>query len=130
MAPECASERPKNKRADHRQMQLGMLEFSNASQSRAPAVQPRGSLRTSFNFLEQLSRALAWKNAFVWIPDSKTSNGIAEAPLTDIAVRGFREQTGLAGNSLWLFLGENPGGRHKSLKTVWHALLRSAKAHA
>ncbi len=28
------------------------------------------------------------ENAFVWIPDSKTANGIAEVPLTDIAIRG------------------------------------------
>jgi len=25
-------------------------------------------------------------NAFVWIPDSKTVNGIAEVPLTEIAI--------------------------------------------
>jgi len=67
------------------------------------------------------------ENAFVWIPDSKTANGIAEVPLTDIAVSAFRDQFGLAGNSIWLFPGENPSGHQKSLKTVWHAVLRRAK---
>jgi integrase len=67
------------------------------------------------------------ENAFVWIPDSKTANGIAEVPLTDIAVTAFRDQFGLAGNSVWLFPGENPSGHQKSLKTVWHAVLRRAK---
>ena len=67
------------------------------------------------------------ENAFVWIPDSKTANGIAEVPLTDIAVSAFRDQFGLAGNSVWLFPGKNPSGHQKSLKTVWHAVLRRAK---
>jgi hypothetical protein len=32
------------------------------------------------------------ENAFAWIPDSKTSNGIAEAPMTDLAVETSRDQ--------------------------------------
>ena len=28
-------------------------------------------------------------NAVVWIPDSKTPNGVAEVPLTDLAVEGI-----------------------------------------
>ena len=35
-------------------------------------------------------------NGVVWIPDSKTPNGIAEVPLTDIAVSAFRDQIKLA----------------------------------
>ena len=31
-------------------------------------------------------------NAVVWIPDSKTPNGVAEVPLTELAVKAFREQ--------------------------------------
>lgn len=30
------------------------------------------------------------ENAVVWIPDSKTPNGVAEVPLTEIAVKAFR----------------------------------------
>jgi integrase len=31
-------------------------------------------------------------NATVWIPDSKTPNGIAEIPLTPLAIEAFRSQ--------------------------------------
>jgi integrase len=31
-------------------------------------------------------------NAVVWIPESKTPNGVAEVPLTEIAVMAFRNQ--------------------------------------
>jgi integrase len=32
------------------------------------------------------------ENAVVWIPDSKTASGVAEVPLTDLAVEAFRNQ--------------------------------------
>jgi integrase len=68
------------------------------------------------------------ENAVVWIPDSKTPNGIAEVPLTDLAVAGFRDQLQISGNGDWLFPSdENPTGHQKTLKTVWHATLRRAK---
>ena len=67
-------------------------------------------------------------NAVVWIPDSKTPNGIAEVPLTEVAVKAFREQIRIAGPGPWLFASdENPTGHQKTLKTVWHATLRRAK---
>jgi integrase len=66
-------------------------------------------------------------NAVVWIPDSKTENGVAEVPLTEIAVKAFRDQLGLAGGSPWLFPSdENPSGHQKTLKTVWQSALRRA----
>jgi integrase len=37
------------------------------------------------------------ENAVVWIPDSKTPNGIAEVPLTELAVEAFRDQISIAG---------------------------------
>ena len=68
------------------------------------------------------------ENAVVWIPDSKTPNGIAEVPLTDLAIEAFREQIRIAGPGPWLFPSdENPTGHQKTLKTVWHATLRRAK---
>ncbi len=68
------------------------------------------------------------ENAVVWIPDSKTANGIAEVPLTEIAIKAFRDQCVLSGESPWLFPSEeNPSGHQKTLKTVWHAALRRAK---
>ena len=42
-------------------------------------------------------------NATVWIPDSKTENGIAEVPLTDMALQAFKDQIQLAGPGPWLF---------------------------
>ena len=55
------------------------------------------------------------ENAVVWIPDSKTPNGIAEVPLTDIAVEAFRDQIGIAGPGPWLFPSdENPSGHQKT----------------
>ena len=42
------------------------------------------------------------ENKVVWIPDSKTPNGVAEAPLTDLAVGALRDQMQLAGNSSYL----------------------------
>ncbi len=68
------------------------------------------------------------ENGTVWIPDSKTPNGIAEVPLTEIAADAFRKQLALSGPSLFLFPSEeNPDGYQKTFKTVWHATLRRAK---
>jgi len=68
------------------------------------------------------------ENRTVWIPDSKTPNGIAEVPLTEIAVEAFRKQIGLSGSNPFLFPSEgNPDGYQKTFKTVWHATLRRAK---
>jgi len=67
------------------------------------------------------------ENAVVWIPDSKTPNGIAEVPLTPIAAEAFRDQLRLSPCSPYLFPSdENPSGHQKTLKTVWHATLRRA----
>jgi hypothetical protein len=46
-------------------------------------------------------------NQTMWIPDSKTDCGVAEAPLTQIAVEAFRSQIEIAGSSPFLF--PNPG---------------------
>jgi integrase len=66
-------------------------------------------------------------NATVWIPDSKTENGVAEVPLTPIAVNAFQNQLSLAGPSDWLFPGtRTTGRRYKSVKGIWRAALRKA----
>ena len=68
------------------------------------------------------------ENRTVWIPDSKTPNGIAEVPLTEIAVEAFRQQLALSGPSPFLFPSDgNADGHQKTLKTVWHATLRRAQ---
>jgi integrase len=68
------------------------------------------------------------ENGVAWIPDSKTPNGIAEVPLTDLAIEAFREQSGISGKGIWLFPSEgNPSGHQKSLRTAWRLTLRRAK---
>jgi len=67
-------------------------------------------------------------NAVVWIPDSKTPNGVAEVPRTPIAVQAFRDQLRLSPCSPFLFPSdENPNRHQRTLKTVWSATLRRAK---
>jgi integrase len=67
-------------------------------------------------------------NAVVWIPDSKTPNGIAEAPLTLLAVEAFRDQIKIAGEGPFLFPSKlNPSGHQRILKTAWSKTLRRAK---
>lgn len=67
-------------------------------------------------------------NAVVWIPDSKTPNGIAEVPLTPLAVEAFRDQLAIAGPGQFLFPSDkNKSGHQVALKTVWTKTLRRAK---
>jgi integrase len=67
-------------------------------------------------------------NAMVWIPDSKTPNGVAEVPLTPLAAEAFRDQLRLSPCSPYLFRSDgNPSGHLRTLKTVWQATLRRAK---
>lgn len=63
------------------------------------------------------------ENRIVWIPDSKTPNGVAEVPLTDIAVDAFRNQLAISGPGPFMFPSD---GYQKSFKTVWHATLQRA----
>ena len=66
-------------------------------------------------------------NAVVWIPDSKTSAGVGEVPLTDLAVEAFRDQLSLAGPGPWLFpSGRNPHGYQASFKKIWGTTLERA----
>ena len=68
------------------------------------------------------------QNAVVWIPDSKTDNGVAEVPLTELAVNAFRDQMQIAGHGPYLFPSDdNPLGHQVTFKTAWSAALRRAK---
>ena len=67
------------------------------------------------------------ENRTIWIPDSKSPNGVAEVPLTEIAVEAFRSQLAISGQSDYLFPSdENAEGYQKTFKTVWHVTLRRA----
>jgi integrase len=66
-------------------------------------------------------------NKVIWIPDSKTPNGVAEVPLTDLAVAALRDQMQLAGDRPYLFPSENAVGHQTTFKTVWRLTLRRAR---
>lgn len=66
-------------------------------------------------------------NAVVWIPESKTPNGVAEVPLTELAVKAFRSQIEISGPGQWLFpCDRNPLGYQQTFKNVWKTTLRRA----
>jgi integrase len=66
-------------------------------------------------------------NAVVWIPDSKTPNGISELPLTKLALDAFRNQIAISGNGDFLFPSDETPTKHlKSVKTAWRNTLRRA----
>jgi integrase len=68
------------------------------------------------------------QNAVVSIPDSKTPNGIADVPLTPLAIEAFRNQMAIAGEGPFLFpSNRNPSGHQTTFKTVWLKTLRRAK---
>ena len=66
-------------------------------------------------------------NAVVWIPESKTPNGVAEVPLTEIAVEAFRNQMEISGPGPWLFPGDrSPVGYKQCFRKAWETTLRKA----
>src|SRR5262249_49623082 len=84
-------------------------------------------LRVYKELLPMKKEQLDLANAVVWIPDSKTENGMAEVPLTPLAVEAFRDQLRLSPSSPYLFPSdENHSGHQKTLRTVWRATLRRA----
>ena len=66
-------------------------------------------------------------NAIVWIPDSKTASGVAEVPLTELAVEAFRKQLSISGPGPYVFPNpDNTYGYQASFKKVWATTLRKA----
>ena len=66
-------------------------------------------------------------NKLVFIEDSKTPTGVAEVPLTDMAVEAFRGQIELAGPGPWLFpSAKSPTGYQTTFKKAWERTLRRA----
>jgi integrase len=66
-------------------------------------------------------------NRTVWIPDSKTPNGAAEVPPTEIAADAFRQQLTISGSGPYLFPSDKKLDVHqKSFKTVWRLALRTS----
>jgi integrase len=66
-------------------------------------------------------------NKVVFIADSKTPTGVAEVPLTDIAVEAFKSQLELAGPGTWLFpSSKKPNESQANFKKTWERTLRKA----
>ena len=68
-----------------------------------------------------------FENKMVFIDDSKTPTGVAEVPLSEIAVKAFRSQFELAGPGPWLFPSNgNSTGHQTEFKQAWRTALRKA----
>ena len=60
-------------------------------------------LRVKKELLPMKKDQIDFLNAVLWIPDSKTPNGVAEIPLTKLALEAFRNQVAISGNGEFLF---------------------------
>jgi len=84
-------------------------------------------LRVYKELLSMKKEQLDLVNAVVWIPDSKTPNGVSELPLTRLALDAFRNQIAISGGSDFLFPSDESPTKHlNSLKTAWRNTLRRA----
>jgi integrase len=84
-------------------------------------------LRVKKELLPMKKDQIDFLNAVLWIPDSKTPNGVAEVPLTKLALEAFQNQVTISGNGEFLFPSDrNPKGHLRSLRTAWRKALKRA----
>lgn len=84
-------------------------------------------LRVKKELLPMKKDQIDFLNAVLWIPDSKTPNGVAEIPLTELALEAFQNQVAISGNGEFLFpSGLNREGHLGSLRTAWRKALKRA----
>lgn len=84
-------------------------------------------LRVYKELLPMKKEQLDFINRTVWIPDSKTPNGVAVLPLTELAIQAIQRQMVLAGPGEYLFPSKlNAAGHLRSLRTVWRLTLKRA----
>ncbi len=83
-------------------------------------------LRIYKELIPMKKEQLDLENRTVWISDSKTPNGVADVPLSDIAIKAFESQIAISGPSPYLFPNEDLSGHQKSFKTAWRLTLRRA----
>jgi integrase len=82
-------------------------------------------LRVKKELLPMKKDQIDFLNAVLWIPDSKTSNGVAEIPLSKFVLEAFRDQLAISGNGEFLFpTDRNEVGHLKSLRTAWRKALK------
>ena len=84
-------------------------------------------LRVKKELLPMKKDQIDFLNAVLWIPDSKTPNGVAEIPLTKLALEAFQNQIAISGNREFLFPSDlNQEGHLRSLRTAWRKALKRA----
>jgi integrase len=84
-------------------------------------------LRAKKELLPMKKDQIDFLNEVLWIPDSKTPNGVAEIPLSKLALEAFRNQIAISGNGEFLFPSDlNQDGHLKSLRTAWRKALKRA----
>jgi len=84
-------------------------------------------LRVKKELLPMKKAQIDFLNAVLWIPESKTPNGVAEIPLTKLALEAFQNQIAISGNGEFLFPSDlNQEGHLKSLRTAWSKALKRA----
>ena len=84
-------------------------------------------LRAKKELLPMKKDQIDFLNEVLWIPDSKTPNGVAEIPLSKLALEAFRNQIAISGNGEFLFPSDlNQEGHLKSLRTAWRKALKRA----
>jgi len=82
-------------------------------------------LRVKKELLPMKKSQIDFLNAVLWIPDSKTPNGIAEIPLTKQALEAFRDQVTISGNGDFLFPSDRSrDGYLRSLRGAWRRALK------
>ena len=85
-------------------------------------------LRVKKELLPMKKNQIDFRNAVLWIPDSKTPNGVAEIPLTKLALEAFQNQVAISGNGEFLFPSDlNQEGHLRSLRAAWRKALKRAK---
>jgi integrase len=85
-------------------------------------------LRVKKELLPMKKKQIDFLNGVLWIPESKTPYGVAEIPLTKVALEAFQNQVAISGNGEYLFPSDlNPKGHLGSLRTAWRKALKRAK---
>jgi integrase len=85
-------------------------------------------LRVKKELLPMKKNQIDFLNEVLWIPDSKTPNGVAEIPLTKLALEAFQNQVAISGNGEFLFPSDlNQEGHLRSLRTAWRKALKRAE---
>ena len=87
-------------------------------------------LRVKKELLPMKKGQIDFLNGVLWIPDSKTPNGVAEIPLTKLALEAFQNQLAISGNREFLFPSDlNQAGHLRSLRTAWRKALKEPEFH-